>query len=177
MDNGAAGTGEATDDPARAALAAARGIARPLRRRSPRRPVPADPAPSRRRGGYSGAAPDDTDPQPIGRLFAEHADDRGWQRPLNEARVFSDWAGIVGADVAAHCEPTALREGELRVAAESTAWATQLRLLASTLLARIVAEVGGEVVRRIVVTGPTAPSWKHGKFSVRGGRGPRDTYG
>ena len=68
--------------------------------------------------------------------------DRGWERPLAEARVFSDWAAIVGADVASHCQPSALRDGELRISAESTAWATQLRLLAGTLLARIVAELG-----------------------------------
>jgi predicted nucleic acid-binding Zn ribbon protein len=168
VDNGAV-------DPALAALEAARGMARgrpvPRRRRREREAEP------RRRGGYSGARPDDTDPQPIGRLFAEHAGDRGWERPLNEARIFSDWARIVGADVAAHCTPTALREGELRVAAESTAWATQLRLLAGTLLARIVAEVGGQVVSRLVIAGPAAPSWRHGPRSVRGARGPRDTYG
>ena len=46
-----------------------------------------------------------------------------------------------------------------------------------TLLARIVAELGPDVVTRIVVTGPVAPSWKHGPRSVRGARGPRDTYG
>ena len=73
--------------------------------------------------------------------------------------------------------PTTLREGELRVDAESTAWATQLRLLAATMLARLVAELGPEVVTKLVVTGPAGPSWKHGRCSVRGARGPRDTYG
>ena len=50
---------------------------------------------------------------------------------MAEARVFADWAGLVGEDVAAHCTPVSLRDGELRVSAESTAWATQLRLLAT----------------------------------------------
>ena len=91
--------------------------------------------------------------------------------------MFADWAELVGADVAATARRAALRDGELRIAAESTAWATQLRLLAGTLLARLVAELGPEVVTRIVVTGPVGPSWKHGPRSVRGARGPRDTYG
>ena len=103
--------------------------------------------------------------------------DRGWQRPLAEARLFGEWSSIVGPDVAAHCRPSALRERELRISAESTAWATQLRLLAGTLLARIVAELGPDVVARVVVTGPVGPSWKHGPRSVHGARGPRDTYG
>lgn len=161
-------------DPVRAALAGAQRIsrARPSRRRKAPRPDRDE-----RRGGYSGAWPDDGDPQPVGDVVAGYVADRGWERPLSEARVFTDWAGIVGADVAAHCEPSGLRDGELRVAAESTAWATQLRLLAGTLLARIVAEVGPDVVTKVVVTGPVAPSWRHGPRSVRGARGPRDTYG
>ena len=71
-------------------------------------------------------------------------DERGWQRPLAQARVFADWAALVGADIAAHCRPVSLNEGELRIAAESTAWATQLRLMASALLASLVRELGPE---------------------------------
>ena len=130
-----------------------------------------------REGGYSGAWPDSTDPRPVGDVLNSYLTDRGWERPLAEARVFTDWAEIVGADVAAHCSPTALNDGELRVTAESTAWATQLRMLGGSLLARVVAELGPTIVTKIIVTGPTGPSWKHGKFSVRGARGPRDTYG
>lgn len=132
----------------------------------------------RNRGGYSGPGPDtSSDPQRIGSLLPAYLEERGWERPLSEARVFADWSSLVGADVATHCTPQSLRAGELRVAAESTAWATQLRLLASTLLARLVAELGPDVVTKIIISGPSGPSWKHGNRSVRGARGPRDTYG
>ena len=53
----------------------------------------------------------------------------------------------------------------------------QLRLLTGTLLARLAAELGPQVVTSIRISGPSGPSWKHGGFSVRGARGPRDTYG
>ena len=56
---------------------------------------------------------------------------RGWQQPAAEARVFGTWEAVVGADLAAHCRPVKLEDGELTVEAESTAWATQLRLLAA----------------------------------------------
>lgn len=163
-------------DPVRATLAGAQRVARSGPRRTParRRRSKADPS---SRGGYSSAAPDETDPQPIGEVLAGYVVDRGWQRPLSQARVFSDWAAIVGVEVAAHCMPAGLRDGELRIEAESTAWATQLRLLTATLLARLAAEVGPDVVARIHVSGPVGPSWKHGPRSVRGARGPRDTYG
>lgn len=131
-----------------------------------------------RAGGYSGPGPDpDRDPQPIGTVFAGYAADREWEQPLAEARVFAEWPGLVGTEVAAHCTPQTLNAGELRISAESTAWATQLRLLSATLLARLVAELGPQVVTKLVISGPTGPSWKHGGRSVRGGRGPRDTYG
>jgi predicted nucleic acid-binding Zn ribbon protein len=163
------------------ALADARGIARRTGRRADReraKRVRRENLAGRRPDGYSGPGPDpDRDPQPIGSVFAGYAAERAWERPLAEARVFADWAGLVGAEVAAHCMPQSLNAGELRIGAESTAWATQLRLLSSTLLARLVAELGPEVVTRLVVTGPTGPSWKHGGRSVRGARGPRDTYG
>jgi predicted nucleic acid-binding Zn ribbon protein len=132
---------------------------------------------SRRSAGYSGPGPDERDPQPVGQVVAGLFAERGWERPVAEARVFADWPALVGTEIAARCQPVSLREGELRLSAESTAWATQLRLLSSSLLARLVAELGPKVVTRIQVSGPVGPTWKHGARSVRGARGPRDTYG
>ncbi len=131
---------------------------------------------SRARRRWSGARSDDRDPQPLGRLAARMATERGWREPLTSASVFGRWAELVGADVAEHATPVSLRDGELVVAASSTAWATQLRTLQRQLLARIAAGVGAGVVRTMKVQGPVAPSWRKGPRTVRG-RGPRDTYG
>jgi predicted nucleic acid-binding Zn ribbon protein len=90
--------------------------------------------------------------------------------------VFGDWARVVGPDIAAHCRPVKLADGELTIEAESTAWATQLRLLASRLLAGIATQDGHNVVTKLHIHGPSAPSWNRGPRRVRG-RGPRDTYG
>lgn len=166
-------TDEAPTDPVRAALSGAQRISRATARPRRRSRRSKDAAP----GGYSSPGPDDTDPKPVGAVLRGYAEDRGWQRPLAEARVFAEWSSLVGPDVAAHCAPSALRDGELRISAQSTAWATQLRLLAGTLLARLVEELGPVVVTKVVISGPTGPSWKHGRFSVPGARGPRDTYG
>lgn len=116
------------------------------------------------------------DPQRIGALTRSMFRDMGWDEQVARSRVLDDWASLVGPQVADKCAPSSLRDGELRVEAVSTAWATQLRMLAATLLARIADQVGAGVVRRIEISGPVAPSWKHGRLSVRG-RGPRDTYG
>jgi predicted nucleic acid-binding Zn ribbon protein len=130
----------------------------------------------RRLRGYSGPGPDPRDPQPLASVLDRLVKARGWQRPTAEATVFGAWEKVVGADIASHCRPVKLEDGELTVEAESTAWATQLRLLAAKLLARIAGAVGANVVTKMHIHGPAAPSWNRGPRRVRG-RGPRDTYG
>jgi predicted nucleic acid-binding Zn ribbon protein len=159
------------EDLAQAVLEAARV------RREPRAPAPRRTTGGERRlRGYSGPGPDPRDPAPLGEVIAKLVKLRGWQRPAAEARIFGTWDQIVGVDLAAHCRPVKLADGELTIEAESTAWATQIRLLSRPLLSRIQTEVGREIVRRIHVHGPVAPSWGRGPKRVRG-RGPRDTYG
>ncbi|MCW6008893.1 DciA family protein [Micromonospora sp. CPCC 205371] len=130
----------------------------------------------RRRRGYSGPGPDPRDPQKFGDVLDRLVKARGWQGPTAEATVFGAWERVVGPDVAKHSRPIKLDNGELTVEAESTAWATQMRLLAASLLQRIAVEVGHDVVRKLHIRGPAAPSWSRGPRRVRG-RGPRDTYG
>ncbi len=126
--------------------------------------------------GYSGPGPDPRDPQPLGAVLAKLVKARGWQQPAAEATVFGAWERVVGPEVAQHSRPVKLENGELTVEARSTAWATQLRLLAGSLLQQIAREVGHNVVRKLHIHGPAAPSWSRGPRRVRG-RGPRDTYG
>lgn len=160
-------------DLARAALQAAREQSAARRRDFKKKGGKVRP---RRRRGWSGPGPDDRDPQPLGRLAARIAADRGWTEHLSGGQVFAKWPALVGADVAEHTKPVTLKDGELTVQAQSTAWATQLRLLQRQILKRISDGVGRDVVRRIKVQGPAAPSWRHGPRHVPG-RGPRDTYG
>ena len=131
---------------------------------------------ARRRRGWSGPGPDDRDPQPLGSLTGQIAKQRGWSPHVSEGTGLGRWVQVVGEDIAAHATPTTLREGVLHVSAESTAWATQLRMMQSQILARIATAVGHDVVRTLKITGPSAPSWRKGERHVRG-RGPRDTYG
>ncbi len=146
--------------------AVGQGRASPVRRR----PI------ARGRRGWSGAGPDDRDPQLLGSLIAGLARSRGWSPKVAEGTVFGRWPAVVGADIADHAEPVQLRDGVLHIAAESTAWATQLRLLQGQILAKIVAAVGPGVITAVRITGPAAPSWRKGERHIKG-RGPRDTYG
>jgi len=102
--------------------------------------------------------------------------DRGWNVDVAIGSVMGRWPAIVGAEVARHCLPVTFSDGVLTVRADSTAWATQLRLMSSSILGRLEAEVGKEAVTEILVQGPGAPSWVRGPRKSTG-PGPRDTYG
>jgi predicted nucleic acid-binding Zn ribbon protein len=166
-------------DLVRRVLEEARGIARTQgkdvgrgRRLPPNRRVAGSG--SRRR--WSGPGPDARDPQPLASATRDVAKKRGWSTRVAEGAVFGQWPRVVGAHIAEHATPTTLRDGVLTVAAESTAWATQLRIIQSQVLAKIAAEVGDGVVNSLRITGPVAPSWRKGPLHIAG-RGPRDTYG
>ena len=166
---------------ARAALAAARTAAG----RAPRPNAGSSPgtgtgsAARRRPAAKPGfpAHPTGDDPQPLAAAIGGLVDDEGWTLAAATGSVFGRWAQIVGGDLAAHTTPERLADGELTVAADSTAWATQLRLLSGQLVKRLNAEMGDGTVLRVRVTGPVASTRQPGQWRVRGGRGPRDTYG
>jgi predicted nucleic acid-binding Zn ribbon protein len=125
----------------------------------------------------SRAARSTGEPMAFGSAVGELITERGWQAQAAGASVLSRWNSLVGEQVAAHCRPTRLRDGELTIEAESTAWATQLRLLSRTLTSRLREQLGVDVVSSLVIRGPSSPDWRHGALRVTGGRGPRDTYG
>lgn len=168
---------------ARAAAAAGGEAARtPRRRRSSAASAlgAEDPGAAqrrRRRRGMSGARPDDRDPQLLDGEVARLVAQRGWELDLRVHAVIGRWAHLVGPEIADHCTPESFVDGRLLVRTDSTAWATQLRLLAPNVLGRLNEEVGDGTVTQIEIAGPQAPSWKKGLRSVRDGRGPRDTYG
>jgi len=116
------------------------------------------------------------DPVRFGDAIARLVDERGWQDTTTAAGVLANWDLVVGPEIADHCRPVSLVEGELVLVAESTAWATQLRLLTKTLVARVRDHAGEGVVTKVVVRGPAQPDWRKGPRRVQG-RGPRDTYG
>ena len=162
-------------DLARAALSAARAAARA----KGARPGAGKPARRLRSVESSGSGPDARDPVLFGAAIRRLVAERGWEDTSTAAGVLANWDRLVGPEIADHCRPASLLDGELVLVAESSAWATQLRLLSRTLLAKVSEQVGAGVVTKIVVRGPAQPDWRKGARRVTGpgARGPRDTYG
>ena len=184
------------------ALAAAKADARARGARAPARDFDAkrmargDPAaPARRppgtdRAGGSGGSGGATggggaigagrgrreDPQPLGAAIEGLLDDQGWRTSAAVGSVFGRWEQIVGEALAAHTRPGGFTDGELLVIADSTAWATQVRLLRAQLIRRLNSELGSGTVTGVKVRGPMPPH-QRGQWRVRDTRGPRDDYG
>lgn len=116
-------------------------------------------------------------PATFGQGIAELLAARGWDGELAVARVLAEWPQTVGPDVSANSTPVSLTNGTLTLKAESTAWATQLRLLNRELLEKIAERFGDGVVTSIVARGPSGPPRQTGGWRSPDSRGPRDTWG
>lgn len=134
------------------------------RRRSPNPPT------------WSGPGKDARDPMALEDAFTNLVKSKGWGRQVNLHLVLSRWPELVGPTNAEHSRPVKYQGTVLTVRTEATVWATSLRTIAPQLVAELNRRLGEGTVTRVIIEGPTAPSWKHGSRSVPG-RGPRDTYG
>jgi predicted nucleic acid-binding Zn ribbon protein len=117
------------------------------------------------------------DPTLISDVLTNLVSDRQWESGLAEGNLFVQWEKIVGSDIATHTTPISILDGVLLIQCSSTAWATQLQSVHDQLVATISSSAPGALVESLRFSGPTAPSWKKGIRTIRGARGPRDTYG
>jgi predicted nucleic acid-binding Zn ribbon protein len=163
-------TDEAVSDLANRVLARARQAARAL--------PTASTQTARREATYSSARPDDRDPASVADAIVSLVTDRGWQAATSIGKIWGEWASLVGPTLAEHVKPETFDRstGLLTLRADSTAWATQVRMLSSQLRKRLQGEIPGSIVSDITVLGPDVGPKQRGRLRVKG-RGPRDTYG
>lgn len=142
-----------------------------IRKRPRSRPVAVD------RNARSGPGPDPRDPQLLGDVVDRLMEERGWSTQVNTRMLLDRWRDLVGEVNALHTTVEGYDKGIVTVRADSSTWAASMRAIAPQLVAELNRRLGDGTVLRVQVLGPSAPSWKHGRRSVRDGRGPRDTYG
>lgn len=118
------------------------------------------------------------DPGQFSDLVQREIKRNGWGRNFAAGSLRSAWPEIVGENIGRHTRVVMYNEKkrQLHVESDSTAWATNLRLMQSAILTTIAKRIGPDVVAELKIYGPKAPSWRHGPLHVKG-RGPRDTYG
>jgi predicted nucleic acid-binding Zn ribbon protein len=116
------------------------------------------------------------DPRGLGDAINSLTSQLGWNSPLAQSELLASWAELAGSETARHSTPAGIDEGVLTVHCESTAWATQLRMMRVEIMTHIANRYPEAGIESIRFQGPNAPSWKKGPRSIPG-RGPRDTYG
>ncbi len=127
-------------------------------------------------GGEDEVREHNEDPLKLGNVLDQLITTRNWKQGIAEGTLFSEWDEIVGSELASNAQPITLLDGELTIQTRSTAWATQLNIIAPNLLKTISGSAPGALVERLTIIGPQGPTWKKGLRTIRGGKGPRDTY-
>ncbi|QPK83267.1 DUF721 domain-containing protein [Corynebacterium qintianiae] len=112
----------------------------------------------------------------FGSLVRAEIRKRDWTENMAFGWVMGNWAGLVGEKIAQHTEVQMIKNGEVFIACDQTAWATQLKYMQATVLSAIADKVGPGLVTKLHVYPPKTKSWRKGPLHVKG-RGPRDTYG
>ncbi|MGA0010457.1 MAG: DUF721 domain-containing protein, partial [Candidatus Nanopelagicales bacterium] len=144
------------NDPARAALARARASTR----------AKASQRPPRRAVQYG----DNRDPQTVDAVMQGWLRDHGYESQVGSGSLIARWPEIVGDQLADHVTPDSVRDTEggreLLLRADSTAWATQVRLMVPQIHGRIATLLGSGVVDRIKVMGPAPPKREMGSRRV-----------
>lgn len=112
----------------------------------------------------------------IGAVLGHEFSKRGWEKDLAGGWVFGHWEELVGEKIAQHTRVEMIKDKKLFITCDSTAWATNLRMMQRQILQVITEKVGPNIIVELKIFGPRAPSWRKGPLHVKG-RGPRDTYG
>lgn len=116
------------------------------------------------------------DPELISGVLDDLIADRDWDSGLAEGNLFVHWERVVGDEISQHAQPISIVDGVLTIQSSSTAWGTQLNLISAELLERVQRDVTGVLIERLLIIGPTTPTWKKGLRTIRNAKGPRDTY-
>ena len=95
------------------------------------------------------------DPAPIRAVLDEFGTRAGISHASETGHIWAHWGELVGEQIATHAQPTSLRDGVLRVRADSSVWATEIGYLGDDIRGRINSALGRALVKEVKVwTGP-----------------------
>lgn len=112
----------------------------------------------------------------LGSVLGTEISRRGWEKEIAGGWVFGHWDELVGEKIAQHTQVEMIKDKQLFITCDSTAWATNLRMMQRQILQVIAEKVGPNIIVELKIFGPKTPSWRKGPLHVKG-RGPRDTFG
>lgn len=84
------------------------------------------------------------EPRRVGDVIGNVLDDLGLEGTSAVLRIAERWEGIVGAEVARHCQPSRLRGTVLEATVDTSVWCQQLQLRQREILAALRREFGAD---------------------------------
>lgn len=91
------------------------------------------------------------DPSRLRDLLGSFGARLGMKDPAQTGLVWAHWEEIVGPGIAAHCRPSSLREGILRLRADAPGWATEVGYLAEEIRRKVNLTAGTQLVSEVRV--------------------------
>jgi predicted nucleic acid-binding Zn ribbon protein len=88
-------------------------------------------------------------PERVGSLVPGVLRDLGLAESARALRIQEHWEEAVGAEVASHCQPVALRDGVLEARVDSSAWCQTLRMRSPQLLDALARALGEDAPREL----------------------------
>ncbi|WP_298267885.1 DUF721 domain-containing protein [Geobacter sp.] len=97
-------------------------------------------------------------PRPVADLLADALHGKPAEKRLREGRIWLNWHGAVGPQIAGHAQPISFRDGVLTVAVASAPWMQELNFLKRTIAERLNVLIGEPLVQEIYLkTGKVDP--------------------
>ncbi|OQB43317.1 MAG: hypothetical protein BWY09_00215 [Candidatus Hydrogenedentes bacterium ADurb.Bin179] len=90
-------------------------------------------------------------PEHIADILAQMAQTTPLGLNLEQAKIWEHWEELAGKNIAAHCKAHNVKDGILRVTAESAVWMHKLSYIKWDLLRRINRMAGQELVSDIFI--------------------------
>ena len=87
--------------------------------------------------------------EPMGGMISRVLADLGLESSARVLRLAERWQEAVGPEIAAHCQPTALRGEVLEATVDSSAWCQQLQLERPAILAALRRVAGDDAPREL----------------------------
>lgn len=97
------------------------------------------------------------EPAALRGLLGPAASGYGLDDALSAGTLWKRWIDVVGPDLAAHAEPTSLRDGVLRVRADSPVWAHEIGYLTGEIRKRANETLGREAIAEVKVWNAPGP--------------------
>lgn len=88
-------------------------------------------------------------PQTVGDVVPTVLKDLGLETSARVLRISERWEEAVGVEIAAHCQPTALRGDVLEASVDSSVWCQQLQLRVPEILAALERVAGVDAPKEI----------------------------